>query len=276
VLGSAAAAAGAAVAVNRASADAAPLPYLRVAPPGDLAGQARPWDMLAGYRLPLPLLLAAAAYRQSPTAQQDAPPVLYPAADGLEDPFHAAISSLVKTGQVLGYRLIDDTFFSAYRDGKWDTAAAANTTNTQAYVVLLADGTAVFAFRGTAQMLPDWATNFDMARRSLEGDARGDRDRGDVHQGFMRGFCAVAYRGDGTDWPSDQAAPEGALFARHLAGVLRELLEAHPATRDSPLVQQVRVWVVESVSDAFAAMGSDAFAALGAWSLGSWSAAAGG
>jgi hypothetical protein len=154
--------------------------------------------------------------------------------------------------------------------------------------------------------------------------------------GFMRGFCAVAYRGDGTDWPSDQvqalmgvvcvewccvgkrdkqhgniaavqyspaqralgpqstpfrrspptrhphaprtaqAAPEGALFARHLAGVLRELLEAHPATRDSPLVQQVRVWVVESVSDAFAAMGSDAFAALGAWSLGSWSAAAGG
>jgi hypothetical protein len=30
--------------------------------------------------------------------------VLYPAADGLEDPFHAAISSLVKTGQVLGYR----------------------------------------------------------------------------------------------------------------------------------------------------------------------------
>jgi hypothetical protein len=55
VLGSAAAAAGAAVAVNRASADAAPLPYLRVAPPGDLAGQARPWDVSAAEKLPLPL-----------------------------------------------------------------------------------------------------------------------------------------------------------------------------------------------------------------------------
>jgi hypothetical protein len=76
----------------------------------------------------------------------------------------------------------------------------------QAYVVLLADGTAVFAFRGTAQMLPDWATNFDMARRSLEGDARGDRDRGDVHQGGCTGgggggggcsvVCACAGGGD--------------------------------------------------------------------------------
>jgi hypothetical protein len=51
--------------------------------------------------------------------------------------------------------------------------------------------------------------------------------------GFMRGFCSVAYRG-ATDVLSDGRK----YFAHNLAGTLRELMESHPATRDSPLVKQ--------------------------------------
>jgi hypothetical protein len=56
----------------------------------------------------------------------------------------------------------------------------------QAYVVLLADGTAVFAFRGTAQMLDDWLTNVDWARKCINGLQKNELERGDVHQGGGR------------------------------------------------------------------------------------------
>jgi hypothetical protein len=42
--------------------------------------------------------------------------------------------------------------------------------------------------------------------------------------GFMRGFCAVAYRGD----------PKEGVLARHLAGLLQELMEEHPVAGLDP------------------------------------------
>ena len=55
------------------------------------------------------------------------------------DPFLVYITNNLGPHKVLAYRLLDDTVFKGVQP----------VTDTQAYVLWMADGTAIFAFRGT-------------------------------------------------------------------------------------------------------------------------------
>ncbi|GAB4821565.1 hypothetical protein N2152v2_008611 [Parachlorella kessleri] len=224
----------------------------------DLAYNSRATDVVAAYRLALPMLLAQAAYRTSSTSTIGNPTIA-PAAGNEEevfnDPFGGGVRDIKNL--ILGYRLVDDCDFR-YNGKSLDQKQKmpdGNKTDTQAYVLWLKNGTAVFAFRGTSNM-SDWSSNLDFAKGVLgdeedpppnahassatnDGSVKNQSThkpgmRGTVHRGFMRGFCAVAYRGEG----------EPNMSAYNLAGALKELMHLYPVPGLDPEQGPARVMCV--------------------------------
>ena len=75
--------------------------------------------------------------------------------------------------------------------------------------------------------LVDWKTDLDFTLTAVPGS-----NGVDVHRGFLRAFCSVAYH---------TSRPVQGVWALNLAGVLHDLIAAHPAPGLDPAVGPARV-----------------------------------